>query len=691
MTDIQTRQPGRPQEPSQVQIAPGLTTILTLRQIGIFPAFRAMMLEDASREVALRGANWLGRDVEDFAVMLTEMFAYVCDVLAFYDGLTANESYLRTVVRLSAIRKLTGLIGYLPRPAVAAVVDLALSLDGRLPITIPEETAFRSASFTSSTGKEKPQVFTALEAATLHPLRARFTLVPQSQATLAGPTGGTLLTKTLVCKRGSVTVKAEDVALVRAGISYVAALVESVENVEDAAGNLITQVNFKASLKLSSGIPLSNTALQRPTGTAFVNSAFYVYVSSSTASLINAYQSNGVYLDALYKSIKPGDVVLLRKGNYVRWFKVTVADTYNWTVKAAQTITTTSGSTTSTTTVPAVTTPVTRLTFDTSWDDSTRRVPEDTGAWSWTAAVEDFTFYFGMSAAGTLTGQADAKIGAGDVLKVREKVESVPTEYQPDTFILRDLDENTVSVGATLSTNGTLTVSDADTWTTDFTPPVTVYGAVLRATRGEKVTNELLGVGNGSSASQMFKLKKKPLTYLSAAGTESGVQSTLEIYVDNVKWREVQRFYGRGADELIYIIRQDDKGESWVTFGDGVRGARLATGAQVVGSYYFGAGEAAPPARTITQMVTPVKGVTTLINPIGAFGGADAEDEAGMKGYAPHSAMMLGRAVSLPDYEAVAAGTSGVLVAKTEWRWSGVQQRPVVKLWYIGAGDLGQD
>ena len=126
-----------------------------------------------------------------------------------------------------------------------------------------------------------------------------------------------------------------------------------------------------------------------------------------------------------------------------------------------------------------------------------------------------------------------------------------------------------------------------------------------------------------------------------------------------------------------------------ITFGDGLRGMRLATGARVVGSYFFGAGAAVPPARTITQMVTPVKGVTALVNPISAYGGADAEDEAQMKQYAPRSALMLGRAVSLVDYEAVAANTTGVRAAKAEWQWSGLQQRPVVKLWYIGQSEVG--
>lgn len=685
MSSTPAPQPGRPREPSQIAIAPGLSTILTRRQIGILPAFRAAMLEDASRQVALRGANWLGRDVDDFGVMLTEMFAYVCDVLAFYDGLIAGESYLRTAQRLSDVRKLTGLIGYLPRPAIASLVDLALALEGRLPVHVPAGTAFRSASFAGPSGDEKPQVFTALEGGSFHPLRSRFTLRPQPNTTLPGAIGSTLLTQSLTCERGSVTLKAGDPALVRAGSSYAAALVDSVTNAEDAAGNPITRVSFKDSLELNGGTALSNSALQRPVGTAFVN-LYYVLHSPNLSP--PGYYYRGVYLDALYRSIKTGDVVLLRKGDHVRWFTVEKAESYDWTVQSSKTITTKVDGKTSTTTIPAVTTPVTRLTFVQEWNGNAQRAPQDTEYWNWTH-TGDMTCYFGMSAAGKLAGEATAKIGPNDPIKVREKVEAVAPEAEPERFVLRDLDENAVSVDGALAANGTLTVSNADDWNADLTPPVTVYGAILRATRGERVGNELLGVGDGSMPNQTFKLKKKPLTYLSAPDADSGVQSTLEIYVDGVKWREVPRFYGRKPDERIYIIRQDDKGESWVTFGDGVRGMRLASGARVVGSYYFGAGKAAPPARTVTQMVTPVKGVTSLINPLAAFGGADAEDEANIKSYAPRSALMLGRAVSLVDYEAAAAATTGVRSARAEWRWSGAQQRPVVKIWYIGAGDLG--
>lgn len=72
------------------------------------------------------------------------------------------------------------------------------------------------------------------------------------------------------------------------------------------------------------------------------------------------------------------------------------------------------------------------------------------------------------------------------------------------------LDDQAVQVDGALATNGTLTVANATAWETAFTPKVTVYGALLRATRGERISGELLCIGDGSTPNQTFKLKKKP-------------------------------------------------------------------------------------------------------------------------------------------------------------------------------------
>ena len=70
--------------------------------------------------------DWRAREGDDVGIMLLEMWAYVLDVLAFYDERIANESYLPTAIRPVSLQELIALIGYLPRPAIGAEVTLAL-------------------------------------------------------------------------------------------------------------------------------------------------------------------------------------------------------------------------------------------------------------------------------------------------------------------------------------------------------------------------------------------------------------------------------------------------------------------------------------------------------------------------------------------------------------------------------------
>ena len=135
-----------------------------------------------------------------------------------------------------------------------------------------------------------------------------------------------------------------------------------------------------------------------------------------------------------------------------------------------------------------------------------------------------------------------------------------------------------------------------------------------------------MGDGDAAKSNQSYKLKKKPLTYLlfTDATNSWNLKSTLKIAVDGFTWQEVPDFYRTKEDDMVYIIRQDDEGESWVTFGDGIRGKRLPTGKNnVVGSYRYGAGATAPPALSIKQIIKPVKGLKSIENPCPAFGGQD--------------------------------------------------------------------
>ena len=56
----------------------------------------------------------------------------------------------------------------------------------------------------------------------------------------------------------------------------------------------------------------------------------------------------------------------------------------------------------------------------------------------------------------------------------------------------------------------------------------------------------------------------------------------LEVYVADVLWSQVDTFFNSGPNDRVYVVREDDAGDSSVQFGDGKTGARLPSGRQNV-------------------------------------------------------------------------------------------------------------
>jgi len=56
--------------------------------------------------------------------------------------------------------------------------------------------------------------------------------------------------------------------------------------------------------------------------------------------------------------------------------------------------------------------------------------------------------------------------------------------------------------------------------------------------------------------------------------------------------------------------------------------------------------------------------------------------------YAPRSALLFGRAVSIKDMEALAARQPGVQAVQAQWTWDAPMQQPAVRIWYIGPASL---
>lgn len=84
------------------------------------------------------------RELDDPTIALLDAWAVVGDILTFYQERIANEGYLRTATEQRSVEELARLVGYRPRPGVAASIDLAFSLERNVVTTIPAGTRAQS-------------------------------------------------------------------------------------------------------------------------------------------------------------------------------------------------------------------------------------------------------------------------------------------------------------------------------------------------------------------------------------------------------------------------------------------------------------------------------------------------------------------------------------------------------------------
>ena len=183
---------------------------------------------------------------------------------------------------------------------------------------------------------------------------------------------------------------------------------------------------------------------------------------------------------------------------------------------------------------------------------------------------------------------------------------------------------------------------------------------VVPATQGE-TGREVLGGGDPFVAGASFKLKRKPLTYLSS-DDGSGPAPALEVRVDGVRWRRVGSLDRAGPRDRAYVVVLDEAGDAHVKFGDGVHGARLPAGeANVEAEYRAGAGLAGNVrAGGLVTPVTRPLGLKGVTNPTPAAGGADPAAFEAARALVPRGLRTLGRVVTLDDHAAFLRGRPGV-------------------------------
>lgn len=150
--DAPPRPPAAPIRPFN---SPGLTSIQY--RIGTFSSFRRAML-DSVRLVKVPKdtrvtppferpnpfVRWHEGMGGDYHTMLIELWAYLADILTFYQERIANEAFLSTATQRDSLRRLAELVGYRPQPGSAATALLAFTIEKQKTVTIP--AGFRAGS-----------------------------------------------------------------------------------------------------------------------------------------------------------------------------------------------------------------------------------------------------------------------------------------------------------------------------------------------------------------------------------------------------------------------------------------------------------------------------------------------------------------------------------------------------------------
>lgn len=721
MNDCDCCQGAGIETPVRVNNRPGLSGVAY--RIGTHSRFKASMLARLAGLVALKT-----RADDDFSIALLDAWATVADVLTFYQERIANESYLRTATERNSLVQLARLIGYHPRPGVAASTYLAFTIENApsAPGTAVLGVGTKVQSVPGP--NEQPQIFETIEAlgadAHWNELKPRMTL-PQPISTGMGE----------IFLKGTSTRLAKGDALIIAPNGW-GSLNKELRRVSDVAPDdkkQQTRVELVASGTrfLLPGLAMPGFALghfeSRPVSITTGVVENEILNKSWDASDLNAYaRYQGVSSNALYSMIraitpKPADTPILAMRKRAPLFGYNAPD---WKAMAEHTQDVYKGAV-------GATDPLTEWpTYpgnakNTLYLDQVYKEVK-TGDWVAVSRKDNVVAITQISdvqetavAWYALSGQVTAITFGSDVApsgmdELRQtRVYIIPEALEPD-----ELADTSAVAGSTIPLNAavpgltpgqTVIVSGTLTTRADVQAAeaavisrvtleggktvlalvggleysyvresVTINGNVALATHGE-TTRETLGAGDAAQPYQQFTLRQSPLTYVPASNA-TGAASTLQVFVNEVQWHERDSLLDAGPRDRVFVTQTADDpsgsaqaGKTTVEFGDGSTGARVPTGRDNVRAVYrkgMGSGGNVQAGQLSVLMSRPL-GVKDAINPMPATGGADAETLAQARSNAPLPILALERTVSLRDYQDFARAFAGIGKALATWTWDG--------------------
>ena len=754
-------------------------------RVGDFTSFRYELLVPLSGETELNA--WRPGASGDLAMQMVEWWAYLADILTFYNERIANEAYLGTALLPESVNHLVQLLGYRPKPALGAKGQLAalLTPSARTPLIIPAGLQIQSKPGPG----QQPQVFevdqattvgapdlvvadvvlsdlpllgaggttlwlagkvtslkagdrllltkaTAITAQTLgdwawikvvkttpttDPLGAAVTAVAFTQLSGSLDAGAQAADYVLlkapqsaplwpypVVKAQPLTGTSADLAQIARGLAPGALFLVDVADGVIPAAAATAKANAQSLLSAALMVEAAVAAGEAAGGGA---ASFILYLEAAAA--MEALTSAARVAGATAVASEAETVMASLQSGSLAGAAAAVAAAAGGVAAATQLLTDVAQNLAGLAPTPGIVTSYAELIWYANGDglNPPQSSPPPTpiaiphteigfanGTLSgplWTSVIAQITIRWGWAPVGQLVGVTTPAgyvyPAAGGPALVADSTSPnpMPSEKEPVPVLLEDAAGD--AAASALSSSGSPASATLGTLSptppNGFSSPIDVFFNLIGVSRGKTVVAETLGSGNPIVAGQDFALAKSPVTYFFDPASVSGPNftSTVSISVNGVQWKEVQSFYGQLKNAQVFVLREDNSGQTHVAFGDGVNGSLLPTGTNnVTATYRYEGGAAAPDPETLTVVLTPTPGVKGVRNPLPPTGGADPDQPAQLRSLAPQSVLTFNRAVSLDDYAAIALTASGVTQAAASYAFDPASQRPAVVLWIAG-------
>jgi len=687
--------------PARISNVAGLDAISY--RAGDYTAFREALLRALPGEVSLTcpapaGSSVNGPIVQiwrpgatgDLAVQMMEWWAYLADILTFYNERTATQAYLRTADQLITVNRLVRLLGYRPKPGIGATGTLAALMNGTATFTLPQGFQIQSKPGPG----QQPQIF-EVKAATAIQIPDVAAIGPTGMGTLLSPDGMSVLFSGVV-----KSIKANDQLLLLeqpwsgADASYAPVTVQGTAPEKDPWGNTNTRVTFTGQV---TGLP--SNALAAGYGLLKSTQSAPLWSYPTTVSLLT---SNSADLVSVYRQIKVGDPILVTcqtvriigfETTYTSGTEIIETEVLEYSAFShllasvnsySEVVWYANAPSASDPTIPPnpATIPPVPLLHTQLGLSFPQQAPLPAG----NIYAPSVQVAFAFQEAGTLIGTPSPTL-SGLLLPLIPPPSANPLGNGHDVMI-EDANGNGVEVDPSgYVTTGNVTIVELPNPidSANLVAPARFLYNLFPVTRGKTVANEVLGTGNAAVAGQDFTLQNTPVTYLAdgAGLSDDGYSSTVQVWVNDIEWSEVRSFYGQSGSANVFITKEDEQGRTHVIFGDGQNGACPPTGASIVADYRYGSGAAAPAAGSLSVILKPLPGLKAIRNPVQVGGGGDPDPKDQVREYAPRSVLSFGRAVSVDDFVAIASAAAGVTCAQVDLGFSGISQRPQVRVYVI--------